>query len=631
MNILKYLNYYRLPLSLVGLTFLFLQLARIVSVALMSETEMEKMDLLPVFFVGFFSDLKVALPIGLFIAIPLLFDNAGKNHQRIKIMVRDISLISSVLFFVAAAQTMYFNLFGLMPTKKALAILLIDPGPILRNIWVSFPVMTVIILTLILFYVIYKVVQKVAKTPFDGHTLSYRVKGYALFVLMFVSVTAASSVYNANDIESTSGQFLSQNLYLTLNDSVTSFKEDYYVPAETDVNKQVAQYLGSTYTPDNPLKSITRQIQNTKKDPLNVVFILVEAFNANDEGRVPYSDEIVAPFMASLTKESLYFDQVYATSQATSRGVESATFAIPPGDNFMFLIKNSERMSSLPGVLKANGYKNMFFYGGDISFQNRDKLLRNPKYFDLSIDMHGHTEEAQKNKGIWGVHDHYVFDEGLEQINKHYQNEPEQPFYSLFLTLSTHVPYDIPYNPNQFTPGKQYKDVEQALRYTDQAIEKFISKAKKQPWFDNTLFVVMADHGHYASLNPTFNLQYYNIPLVIYAPKHIKPQTNSIQASQIDAVPTVLGLLGMSYQSTFFGADLLNNPERDNIQFMQRFEEKGALVGDYVVQFRAQKRVNMWQRTDLYDYKTIQPKKEIVDKVASVYTFLSDLKIYLEQ
>ena len=137
----------------------------------------------------------------------------------------------------------------------------------------------------------------------------------------------------------------------------------------------------------------------------------------------------------------------------------------------------------------------------------------------------------------------------------------EQPFLLTMFTVSNHRPYKFPQTHVKWDPDLGNRG--NTARYADWAFGDFIEKARSRPWFDDTVFVFVADHGHKVNGAAQVPLHRYRIPLLFYAPKHIRAREVSTLAAQIDLVPTLLGLLGMSYESPFFGIGALRVPPGD--------------------------------------------------------------------
>ena len=308
-------------------------------------------------------------------------------------------------------------------------------------------------------------------------------------------------------------------------------------------------------------RSLRRHVDNgpmpAKK--LNVVLVLEESF-----GSVYFEDvfeekqrdywKTVSPNWHRIAKDSLFFSNIYATGDRTVRALEAVFTSFPPIPGISTARRSgSEGMNSLPFLLKQFGYRTAFLYGGPTSFDNMGHFWETIG-FDQVL---GQGDIADRGfKTIWGVADEYMFKEALGRIDK-MAAEPG-PFLFACLTVSNHRPFRYPDGRIDQRPGLGFK--EQAAAYADWSLGAFIDAARSKPWFDDTIFVMIGDHGPKVWGAAQIPVQAFRVPLAIYAPKHIDPARNTVLGSSMDVAPTLLGLLGLSYDSPFFGVDLRRVP-----------------------------------------------------------------------
>jgi phosphoglycerol transferase MdoB-like AlkP superfamily enzyme len=164
---------------------------------------------------------------------------------------------------------------------------------------------------------------------------------------------------------------------------------------------------------------------------------------------------------------------------------------------------------------------------------------------------------------MWGVADEDLFDLALRHCSElHAQGKP---FFSIVMTTSNHKPYTFRAGLESLGIPEQGGGRRAGVKYADYALGYFLREAEKQPWFDDTIFVVVADHGARVYGKAEIPLHTYEIPLMIYAPKHLAPRRVDTLMTQIDVAPTVLGLLGLPYEAPFFGQDVLHTPEASRV------------------------------------------------------------------
>jgi len=167
------------------------------------------------------------------------------------------------------------------------------------------------------------------------------------------------------------------------------------------------------------------------------------------------------------------------------------------------------------------------------------------------VDRSNLSKDEITFANAWGVCDEDLFHRMLKECDRSFDGG--KPFLCITMTTSNHRPFTFPPNPQ--VPGKQ--DRHGAVQYTDYAIGKLLRDAQKRPWFDNTIFVVVADHCAGSAGKVEVPVDKYHIPLLLYAPRIVQPAVIDRLASQIDVAPTLLGLLHLSYRSKFYGRDVL--------------------------------------------------------------------------
>ncbi len=309
---------------------------------------------------------------------------------------------------------------------------------------------------------------------------------------------------------------------------------------------------------------ISRQVKaQGPEQKLNIMMIVVESLSGDYMTRFGNTLNLT-PHLDELANNSLFFNKFYATGNRTVRGMEALTLSIPPTPGQSVLHRpHNEDLFSLGNLLRDKGYDSKFIYGGYGYFDNMNY------YFSHNgFDVIDRTSFAPDEKGfgnIWGVSDEYLFLRASREADKSYQ--AGKPFYSFIMTTSNHRPYTFPAG-RVNSPSGHY---EGAVRYTDFAIHQFLESARTKPWFDNTIFVIVADHCQGSAGKSDLPIERYHIPLFIYSPKHIAPHQVDLIANQIDVAPTLLGMMNMSYVSRFFGKDIMR---------MQP-EEGRALLGTY--------------------------------------------------
>ena len=280
----------------------------------------------------------------------------------------------------------------------------------------------------------------------------------------------------------------------------------------------------------------------------NVVFIFMESMSAKLMQAYGQTKNLT-PYLDSLYKKSWAFDNIYSAGIHTNHGMYSTLYSFPT-----IMKRNAMKgsvipvYSGLPTVLKDNGYYNMFFMTHESQYDNMNAFFRTNGFDEI------HAEENYPKEKIanhFGVQDDYLYEYALPILNERAQSG--QPFFSVLLSISNHPPYVIP---SYFHP-KSEKIEDQIVEYADWSIRKFMTEAQQQPWFENTIFVLLGDHGKLVGTPENEMPEAYNhVPFMIYR-KGIEPRNIANFGGQIDVAPTLLGLLGISYTQNNFGVDLL--------------------------------------------------------------------------
>lgn len=288
----------------------------------------------------------------------------------------------------------------------------------------------------------------------------------------------------------------------------------------------------------------------------NVILVTVESLAAR---YLTYSGNArsssgVTPNLDRLASESLLFSRMYATGNRTVRGLEALTLSIPPtpGQSTVKRPDNAGLFST--GFLFADrGYDTKFVYGGFGYFDNMNAFFEGNGF--TAVDRTDFAEDEKPFANIWGVCDEGLFLRVLREGDR--SHAAGRPFFLSVMTTSNHQPYTYPEGRIDIPSGTGRFG---SVKYTDWAIGKLIEDAKSKPWFDDTIFVIVADHTDNGRGFSELPVDRFHIPCLVYAPKIVKPGRFDGVCSQIDVAPTLLSLLNFTYYTRFFGQDVLRNP-----------------------------------------------------------------------
>lgn len=340
---------------------------------------------------------------------------------------------------------------------------------------------------------------------------------------------------------------------------------------------------------------------------MNVVLISVESLSASFMKSFG-NDQNLTPFLDSLSNHSLFFTNTYASGTRTVRGLEALSLSIPPTPGQSIVKRpNNEHLFSLGSVFKSKGYTTQFIYGGYGYFDNMKYFFSNNGYEVIDRTALKSSEIHYSN--IWGVADEDLFSLSLKTIDANYKSG--KPFFTQVMTVSNHRPFTYPDGRIDIPSSSQSR--EGGVKYTDYAIGQFIKQAASKPWFDNTVFVIVADHCARSTGKAYLPVTGYHIPLLIYAPKYLQPQKINTLTSQIDIPPTILGLLGISYKSKFFGNNALDTNVSKRRAFISTYQGLGLIVNNKLVVQSPVKKLAMFYP----DFHTGEAEKiSVIDSLA---------------
>ena len=280
----------------------------------------------------------------------------------------------------------------------------------------------------------------------------------------------------------------------------------------------------------------------------NVVVILMESMSASLLKTFGQPDELT-PTLDSLYRCSLAFTNCYSAGIHTNHGLTASLYSFP-ALMFRNLMKGTvtPHREGIPTVLRREGYHNMFFMTHEAQYDNMKAFFSTNGYDDI-YSQENYPRDSVVNS--FGVGDHFEMDFALGKINAAARRH--NPFLATILTISNHPPYKVP----TWFHARSKEAEKQIVEYADWSIGQFLKAARREPWYRNTVFVIYADHGKMVGkADGELPVSYNHIPLLIFGPD-VKPQLYDGLAQQVDIVPTVLGLLGLSYDYDGFGVDLL--------------------------------------------------------------------------
>ncbi len=314
----------------------------------------------------------------------------------------------------------------------------------------------------------------------------------------------------------------------------------------------------------DPIKQYPKDSLNFDKP--NVVVFILESYASEYIGAFNQDTPIenykgYTPFIDSLAQHSLIFTNAYANGYKSIHGMSSILGGIPSyKDAFTSSPFSNQPIESFVSVLESEGYKTSFFHGaqnGSMGFLGFSNILGIDNYYGLLE----YNDESEFD-GVWGI-----WDEPFLQFMKEKLDEEQQPFMSTVFTVTSHEPYAIPEKyQGKFDEG--YIPMHKCIGYTDYALRRFFEEAKKSDWYENTIFVMVADHTNHVYYDYYRWPLNYKVPILIYSPKEVYKGVRKDIAQHIDIYPTVVDMMGYDKPFRSWGRSLISDDESFFVQYL---------------------------------------------------------------
>jgi phosphoglycerol transferase MdoB-like AlkP superfamily enzyme len=341
--------------------------------------------------------------------------------------------------------------------------------------------------------------------------------------------------------------------------------------------------------PEGSLRPYEREVRGEGPErKLNVVLVSVESLSAEFLG-VFGGQGGLTPNLDRIAREGLLFTHVYATGTRTVRGLEALSLSVPPTPGHSIVKRpDNAGLFTVGDVFREKGYEPLFLYGGYGYFDNMNAFFGGNGY--TVVDRTALRADQIHYENIWGVADEDLFDLAVRELDRRYAEGKR--FFAHVMTTSNHRPYTYPEGRIDIP---SHSGRHGGVKYTDWAIGHLLEEARRRPWFDDTVFVIVADHTHRARGRTDLPVENYHIPLIVWSPRHVKPGRVDTIASQIDVAPTLLGMLGFSYRSRFFGHDILRDGAAHPRALMANYQTVGLYQDGLVVELKPNRR---WRLVD---------------------------------
>ncbi|KEY17860.1 LTA synthase family protein [Kaistella antarctica] len=530
-----------------------------------------------------------------------------------------------LIIFNGVSEYFFWNEFGVRYNFIAVDYL-IYTNEVIGNIMESYPVVplfsAILSVALLVTWFIYKKTKsELLELPNFGQKLVLLLSFLFLFALSLFVIPQFDKIKTEDKF----AQEIQANGFPKFYHAFTQNELDYFQFYQT-IEQQVAEHnFLKQFDPPTLRRNINPENPELKK---NVVLISIESLSA--EFLEHYgNDQKIMPFLDSLADKSLMFTNLYATGNRTVRGLEALTLCITPtaGESVVKRENNKNKFST-GSVFKSKGYDVKFLYGGYSYFDNMEEFYKGNGY--EIVDRNNFKPNEISFANVWGVADEDMAKKAIQVMNA--EAKAGKPFFHHWMTVSNHRPFTYPEGRIDI-PGTA-KSRDGGVKYTDYSIRKFFEMAKKQSWYKNTVFVIVADHCASSAGKTELPMDKYRIPGLVFSEGFIKPEKFTQTMSQIDVMPTVLGLLNFKYQSKFLGQDVFSKNFEPKA-YIATYQDLGLIKDNYLTIISPTKKVQQYslslqKSNNAEDFKIFYEetpvkniKQSLVDDCVSAYQSVS--------
>lgn len=548
--------------------------------------------------------------------------------QRIKIRnvlyFITLFLYALLIIFNSVSEYFFYNEFGVRYNFIAVDYL-IYTNEVIGNIMESYPIIplftVILLLTALATWYIFKETKNSLLTLPNIRQKGILLISYLGLVGISLIIIPKISLEKGNTFQ----KEIASNGLVKFYDAFTNNTLDFFTFYPTIDEKKAEQNTLSALGATTLKRNIVSE--NGKEVHKNVVLISIESLSADFMEIYGNRDEIT-PYLDQIAKNSLLFTNIYATGNRTVRGLEALTLCIPPTAGESIIKRESENKNKFTtgSVFKSKGYTVKFLYGGYSYFDNMKDFFGGNGY--QIVDRDNFKPEEISFANVWGVCDEDMAKKAVSEMNK--DAKTGKPFFYHWMTVSNHRPFTYPEGKIDIPPGAKSRNG--GVKYTDYSIKKFFEMAEKQPWFKNTVFVIVADHCASSAGKTELPMDKYRIPAMIYAPGFVEPNKFHQLASQIDVMPTLFGLMHFNYQSQFLGQDVFSHSFVPRA-YVATYQDLGLVKDDFLTVISPTQNIKQYQlfqkaNTDVKREYNIyytenpvlnNPRKDLVDQTISAY------------
>lgn len=346
------------------------------------------------------------------------------------------------------------------------------------------------------------------------------------------------------------------------------------------VRKMVFRDNETPLSEEYPLMRVNRPEHVLPQKQYNVIFIILESWSSLYVGALSDTYKDNTPYFDKLARESLLFPNFWGNGLFSNDGFAAIMASVPTFPHLSLLDSSyfGTKTQSIPKILIKEGYDSLFIMGYPEGSSYIDYFMKTTGV--KRILLRDDFPEDRTYRDLWGIWDEKLYDAFLEETA-----ELQQPFFSVLFTSTTHTPHTIPDESwVKYGADRQYYKFRNSLAYADWALGRYIEEVRRQPYFENTLFVLVGDHTTNVSGGLLFEKG--RIPMLLYTPDGaIKAGVNQINGSQVDIMPTLLDLLGLKTKHASAGRSLFSKEKGDDFALHNRGGVFHWIQGDYLAIF----------------------------------------------
>jgi len=625
-------SFLRLPAAVAAVFFLIATATRCLLLwQSVAEVDLSAWVLIKTFMAGFFYDAVTFT----YFAAPLIALLAFAPQQlftwpRLRYLFYGfIVALFAILVFTACAEYFFWEEFEARFDFVAVDYLVYQ-REVTDNILQSYPMGIIFsaigLTTLVLFAAVKRRIDRCLQQP-----ASWKHRAVTGCVLLLLPLCSAAFINDS--LSRISANRLNNNLAMNgiysffgvLRNNRIEYAQQYATLDTDDVSHRLRLAVDPTnrsfIDPPAAAPDIWRTIKNSSAPEArhNVVVVVLESMSGEFLSSLGGRDNLT-PNLDALARQGLLLTNLYANGTRTIRGLEAVALSVPPTPPVSVLKRsNNEGLFTIGTPFMRRGYEAMFFYGGHSYFDNMAAFFGGNGF--TVIDRADLAADEVTFSSAWGVCDEDTYRRVVREADASYKQG--QKFFSLIMTTSNHKPFTYPDGKIDIPSGKGRSG---GVKYADFAVGELIKNAKTKPWFDNTIFVFVADHCARSGGKNETPVDNYHIPCIFYAPKIVRPGSFDGLASQIDIAPTLFDLLNWQYTSSFVGRSIFKTKPEEGRAFISNHLTLGYLKGDVLVALEPGGRVKTY-RIDPASRaeQLVASRKPVIEEAITYYQGVSSM------